>query len=280
MVSEQFRGVGFMLISTSCFAVVNTCVKFLGHLPIHELVLFRSQISIVLCLWGMRKLQLPYFGKNKTWLWIRGITGVIALTLFFYTLQNLPMATAITIQYLSPVFTILIAVLFFGEKVKPLQIPFFVLALIGIFVLKGFDPRTDVFYLILGIASAFFSGIAYNAIRKCKDTDHPINVVFYFPFVALPVMGIWCLFDFTWPQGWDWLLILFMGVFTQIAQICMTKALQKNSTSMVTPIKYVGAIYAIAIGSFVFDEYFTWINAMGVFLVICGLLGNTLFAKR
>lgn len=278
--NEKYRGVFLMLLSTASFAIVNTCVKFLDHFPVHELVFFRSVISLAISVVVIRNAKLPLFGNNKKWLIIRGVFGVFALTLFFVTLQKLPMASAVTIQYLSPIFTVLIATLFFKERFKKVQLPFFFLSLAGIAVLKGFDTRIDTFYLLLGVLSAFSSGIAYNAIRQCKDTDKPINVVMYFPLVAFPIMGVWCLFHFVQPSGWDWLLIALMGVFTQFAQVTMTKALQSDQTSIITPLKYLGAIYAIAIGSFVFDEYFTLINALGVALIVLGLLGNTLSAKR
>lgn len=278
--NEKYRGVFLMLLSTASFAIVNTCVKFLDHFPVHELVFFRSVISLAISVVVIRNAKLPLFGNNKKWLIIRGVFGVFALTLFFVTLQKLPMASAVTIQYLSPIFTVLIATLFFKERFKKVQLPFFFLSLAGIAVLKGFDTRIDTFYLLLGVLSAFSSGIAYNAIRQCKDTDKPINVVMYFPLVAFPIMGVWCLFHFVQPSGWDWLLIALMGVFTQFAQVTMTKALQSDQTSIITPLKYLGSIYAIAIGSFVFDEYFTLINALGVALIVLGLLGNTLSAKR
>ncbi|MFT5336216.1 MAG: drug/metabolite transporter (DMT)-like permease [Luteibaculaceae bacterium] len=280
MKNTRWFGVIYMIIATTCFALVNTCVKFLDRFPVQELVFFRSAVSIILCLVIIRQKKLPLFGNNKKWLLIRGVFGTIALTLFFVTLQNMPMASAVAIQYLSPIFTILIASLFFKETFKKVQIPFFILCIIGIVVLKGFDSRVSVPYLLLGISSALFSGVAYNAIRQCRETDQPINVVFYFPLVALPIMGIWCLFDFVIPNQSEWWLIVIMGVFTQIAQIAMTKALQSDTAAVITPLKYIGAIYAIAIGSWIFDEYITLINLIGITLILLGLLGNTLLAKR
>jgi drug/metabolite transporter (DMT)-like permease len=56
---------------------------------------------------------------------IRGVFGVIALTSFFYTLKELPIAIAVTVQYLSPLFTVLLAVHLLGERVRPIQWLFF-----------------------------------------------------------------------------------------------------------------------------------------------------------
>src|SRR5690606_21747805 len=61
---------------------------------------------------------IPFFGNNKNWLLLRGVAGMTALFLFFYTLQNMPLASATTIQYLSPVFTVILAIFINRERVK------------------------------------------------------------------------------------------------------------------------------------------------------------------
>ncbi|HAD96065.1 MAG TPA: EamA family transporter, partial [Cryomorphaceae bacterium] len=94
-----------MLISVLGFAFMNLTVKFLHRLPATELVLFRSLVSLVLCLYFLRKKRIKPWGNSRKYLVLRGIFGVTALSLFFYTLQKLPLGSAITIQYLSPIFT-------------------------------------------------------------------------------------------------------------------------------------------------------------------------------
>lgn len=264
-----------MLLSTSMFALVNTFVKFLENIPAHELIFFRSIISLSLCLVALKRQKLAVFGNNKAWLLIRGFAGVTALTLFFITLQNISMANAVSIQYLSPLFTAIIAIFLLNEKVKKMQWVYFAMAIAGVVIIKGFDENLSWFYLMLGVVSSLFAGLAYNAVRKCKDTDKPVQVVFYFPLVATPIMACWCLYDWVQPQGWDWLFLLIIGLGTQVAQIYMTKALHSDATNMVTPVKYIGAVYAILIGYFVFDETLLLLNIVGIFIIVLAVLLNT-----
>ena len=65
------------------------------------------------------------FGNNKGLLVVRGVVGSIGLITFFYTLQNIPLASAVTIQYLSPIFTTILGIFLVKEKVKPIQFVFF-----------------------------------------------------------------------------------------------------------------------------------------------------------
>lgn len=273
--TERNRGLLFMLVSTTMFAVVNTFVKFLGHIPAHELIFFRSIISLSLCLIAIKRQKISVLGNNRKWLLIRGFAGVTALTLFFITLQNISMANAVSIQYLSPLFTAVLAIFILKEKIKPAQWLYFLMAIIGVVIIKGFDKDLSWFYLGLGVLSSLFAGLAYNAVRKCKDTDKPVQVVLYFPMVATPIMAVWCLFEWVQPTGWDWLFLAIIGGGTQVAQIYMTKALHTDATNKVTPVKYIGAIYAILIGYFVFDETLLFLNIVGILIIVLAVLLNS-----
>ncbi len=266
-----------MLISVLGFALMNLTVKFLGRLPATELVLFRSLISFVISAWMIRRRNLSLFGNNKKYLILRGVFGVTALSLFFYTLQELPLGSAITIQYLSPIFTAFFAIFMLREKVLPLQWFFFLISFAGIFVIKGFDPNISLPLFLMGIGSAAFAGLAYNCIRKVKDSDHPLVVVFYFPLLATPVMAVISIFNWVTPVGREWALLLLMGVLTQIAQIYMTKALQNAEANEITGLKYLGIIFALGFDFFIFGVSYQPMALAGIAMVLAGVIINVIY---
>jgi drug/metabolite transporter (DMT)-like permease len=270
------KGIIYMMISVVGFSLMNLIVKFLPRIPATELVLFRSIVSLVLSLAMIRHKKLNPFGNNKKWLILRGVFGVIGLTTFFYTLQHLPIASAITIQYLSPIFTALFAIFLLGERMRSVQWFFFFIAFGGIAVIKGFDSNISTFLFLMGLISAIFSGLAYNAIRKLKDSDHPVVVVFYFPLIATPIMALVSAFNWVTPIGWEWLLLLLMGVFTQIAQVNMTKAYQAAPLNKVAPFKYAGVVLALAFDVWIFGISYSWAILLGIAMVIGGVVLNLL----
>lgn len=283
-----------MLLSSFCFALVNLIVKILSGnttlvtdiqaYPVAELIFFRSIISLSICVAIIKARKIPFFGNNKKWLIARGVFGATSLTLFFLTLQNLPIAIATVVQYLSPVFTIVFAIFLNKEKVKPIQWVFFLIAMIGIYIIgedKGGTTAYNKIWLIVGITSAVFSGIAYNAIMKCRKTDAPVTVVMYFPLIAAPVTFIYIMLtDYTIPQGIEWLLLLLIGILTQIAQVSMTRAFNADDAAKITPIKYIGAIYAVLVGYFIFDEKLSLYASLGIMLVLVGVLLNTFLKTK
>ena len=294
------KGIIYIILSGLSFLVVNFFVKIMGSgpsqilfpgmqkIPAHELVLARSIISFGLSFIVIKQKGLSVLGNNKKWLLIRGIAGMIALTIFFYSIHYLPLAIASTIQYLAPVFTVLFTLIFLKEKVVKMQWFFILIAFIGVgligfnnfFSTKQETVFIDYTWLGLGILSAAFSGIAYTAIVKLKATDTPINIVIYFPMLSIPIMFIWCLFDFVMPHGIEWLFLLIIGIFTQFAQVLMTKALHEDTVSVITPFQYLGAIYAAFVGFFIFDERLSIIVYLGIILILLGVVSNAILRKR
>lgn len=271
---------GYMLLSILGFALMNLMVKFLDRLPVTELVLFRSLVSLIITVYFLRKRHIPFFGNQKKWLIMRGIFGVIALSLFFFTLQELPLGSAITIQYLSPIFTAFFAIFLLGEKMYKRQWLFFAVSFGGIALIKGFDPNISLPLFLMGLGSAIFAGLAYNCIRKVKDTDHPLVVVFYFPLLAVPVMAVISAFNWTTPIGWEWLILIAMGVFTQIGQIYMTKALQLGEANEIAAMKYLGIFFALGFDFFIFDVTYAPMALVGIGLVLSGVVLNVIFKTR
>lgn len=265
-----------MLISVLFFALMNLVVKSLQRLPTTEIVLFRSVISLLLSVYYLRRHNIHMWGNNKLYLVLRGVFGVTALTLFFYTLHHLPIGAAITIQYLSPIFTVLIASWFLKEKTQPIQWLFFLVSFLGVLLIKGFDTNVDLRLLVIGIVSALFAGLAYNAIRKLKDSEHPMVIVLYFPMIAIPVMLGFSYFYWETPVGIEWLYILLMGIFTQIAQFYMTKAFQASEVRFVAGLKYLGILFAIGFDFFVFGYTHSLFALLGMALVVAGVVLNLL----
>jgi drug/metabolite transporter (DMT)-like permease len=269
-----------MIISAASFSLMQVMVKYLSHIPVPELVFFRSIISLILSLAVVYRLGIHPLGIGRKYLIMRGVFGVLALSLFFYTLQNLPIATAITIQYLSPIFTSLFAIWILREPMKWVQWLFFGISFLGIVAMKGLDNDLDIQFVLAGVVSAVFSGLAYNMIRKVKNTDHPVVVVLYFPLVATPIMGVASIFTWVTPEPMDWVFILLMGIFTQIAQVFMTKAWQAEEANKIASLKYVGIVFALFFDFTLFGISPQWSAIIGIVLVLSGVILNIRYRKK
>ncbi len=275
------KGIVYMLFAGFCFSIMNLLVKMLPNIPAMEIILFRSIISFVICVVGLRLQNVKGMGTNKPVLIMRGVFGGTALFMFFTTIQNIPLASAITLHYLAPICTAIIAWLVLGERLVPIQWLFFLISFAGVAMVKGFDDRIDQIYFITGIASAIFSGAAYNSIRKLKTSEHPLMVILYFPLVTIPVGILYCIFiDWKMPIGWDWWYLFLIGILTQIAQLYMTKAYQLEEAARVASVSYVGIFYALGFGFIFFDEVFNQYVFIGIGLMLLGVVLNVTFKNK
>ena len=273
-------GVRSMFLSTFFFAMANVCVKQVGHLPAMEIVFFRCLLGVVFCFYGLKKAKASLKGSNRTFLLLRGIFGTAALYCFFVTVQHIPLATAMTIQYLSPIFTAIIAIFLLKEKVSLPQWAFYALAFTGVLFIERVDQRVEPFYLALGILSAFGSGMAYNLVRSLKEKEHPLTVVFHFQLTGMIAGFFFTIFNFRMPIGMDWFYLFLIGVFSQLGQIFLTDALQKEKAASVAIIVYTGLIYGLSIGWLYFGEAQDFASLFGMLLVVIGVVLSILYSRR
>lgn len=260
--------------------MANVFVKQLSDMHVMEVVFFRSLVAGIFCYIGLRRAGISWQGNNKPYLIFRGVAGTIALILFFITLQQIPLASATTIQYLSPIFTAFIAIFFLKENVRYLQWLFYAVAFGGVLLIKSFDPRVSLLYLVLGIIAAFGSGVAYNFVRKLRETDHPLVIIGYFQIVGLTVSIPLLIFFWRTPVGVEWVYLLLVGVFSQLGQVFLTNAFSRERAASVAIIVYTGLIYAISIGWLFYGESQTIFTFLGMLLVVVGVVSSIIYGKR
>jgi drug/metabolite transporter (DMT)-like permease len=269
-----------MFMSTLAFFLANVFVKQVAHIPAIEIVFFRCAVATVLCVIGLKRANASLVGTNHLMLLLRGVFGTTALFFFFMTVQQMPLASAQTIQYLSPIFTATFAIFVLGESIRVPQWAFYGIAFSGVLLIERFDERISPMYLAIGILSAACSGMAYNLVRSLRGKEHPLTVVLHFQLVGAVVGLFGMLFQWETPAGWDWLYLFLVGVFSQIGQMFLTNALQRERVAGVAIVNYTGLVYAIVTGWVVFGESQGIISLAGMALVVAGVLMSVLYGRR
>lgn len=277
-VGEGFR---LMLLSTFFFGVANLCVKQISHVPPMEIVLVRCAMGIIFSWWALRGVGVNWKGNDRVSLLLRGLFGTTALGLFFVTVQNMPIATAMTVHYLSPIFTAILAMVILKESVARFQWLFYALAFSGVVLIEQVDTKVNVLFVLLGILAALLSGFAYNLVRKLRSTEHPMTVVLHFQLFGTLGGLIFLVFNgWSNPSGFDWMFLVVIGIASQLGQVFLTKALQREAASSVVIASYTGLIYAIVFGWIFFDESHDYLTLLGMGLVVLGVVSSVLYSSN
>lgn len=274
------KAISYMVFSVISFAIMNAIVKYLSAFGVYQIVFFRSIGTLLFTIPLILKNRIPILGNNKKLLVLRGILGVISLTCFFQSLNYLAVGTAVSLRYIAPIFAAIFAFIFLKEKIKPVQWLLFLIAFVGVLIIKGFGADVNTIGLLLVITSAIFMGLIFVVIRKIGTTENPLVIINYFMVLAFVFGGLMSINNWIQPNNTEWILLLSSGFFGYIGQFYMTKAFQFQETSIIAPLKYLEVIFTIIIGAFWFGEIYNFWTILGVLLILLGLVYNISLSKK
>ncbi len=272
------KGIGFILVATLAFSVMNALAKELSMFHPMQVMFFRAFGTFIFVFPYMLYNKVSVIGKNPKWLFLRGLAGAISLATFFMAVQRIPLGSAISIRYLGPIFGAVFAFYFLKEKVNGLQWVSFGIAFLGVLVLKGFDIRIDYVSLALILTSAIFVGLVFVLLGYLGPREHFLTIINYFMVISI-LCSLFFMKDWRLPNGNEWYPVLMIGVLGLIGQVLLTKAFQTEETSVLAPFKYMELVWALAIGFFFFSETYSWLPFLGILLIILGMIINV-YAKR
>jgi drug/metabolite transporter (DMT)-like permease len=280
-----------MILSALGFALMAACVKQVSTygIPVLEIVAARAIVSAFISYVDIKRKKISLWGNNKPLLIARGTVGAIALIFVYYAVTTLPLAEATVLQYLHPVFTAVLAVIFLKEKVQRSTLLCIVVSLLGLGVMvspniqfSGAELSNMPYsWLSIGAAvlGAFGSAVAYVLVKMLTKTEDSSVIIFYFPFVSLPIAIALLGSDFVMPSLPALGLLILVGIFTQIGQVGLTKALHSADANKATAYAYVQVVFSILIGWLWFSEIPLITTLIGGALVISGALINVLWKK-
>jgi drug/metabolite transporter (DMT)-like permease len=277
-------GVRYILASTLFFSLMSVLVKLAGQrLPVQEIVFSRGVVSLVLSYWLVRRAGIALWGNRRWILVLRGLIGFAAMSCFYFALTRIPIAEATVLHFTSPLWTALLAALLLREPVTGRIVASIVVSFAGVVLITrpGFlfggaaAAETD----LLGVGAALLGAVlaagAYVAVREASKTEHPLVIVFYFPLVIIPASApFWP--GFQLPEGWEWLVLLGVGVSTLIGQVFLTRGLSLEPAARAMTIGYSQIVLVAIWGMVFFGEFPDIWSAAGSLLVIAGTLAVAL----
>jgi drug/metabolite transporter (DMT)-like permease len=270
------RGVLYMVGSALGFSAMAVLVKLGSRdLPTGELVLARAVVTLVLSYVMVRRSGRPIWGTARRKLALRGLLGFGGLACYYLAVVRLPLAEATTIYNVTPLLTALLAWRVLGERVGRAGALALAVGLVGVVLVlrpHAGGVSLDPLGIAVALTAAVTSAFAYVTVRQLARTEHPLTIVFYFPLVATPLAIPWALAGATWPAPGDWLILLGIGVATQIGQVFLTLALVTERAGRATTAGYLQVCFAMLWGYGLFGETPAWTTAVGAALVIGGTL--------
>ena len=287
---------GWMLFSSLMFATMGVCVKFASSdFSSTELVFYRGAFGIVFMALYARishtSLRTSYPAMHA---W-RSIIGVASLSAWFYAIAHLPLATAMTLNYMSGVW---IAAFLVGGalmldkpgKKGPSQGPL-VLAILASFagvvmLLRPAIDQNQSFAGLIGLLSGLGAAFAYMQVMAISRVGEPeIRTVFYFAVGTTVAGGLGMVL--TGVSAWNWQHALWLppiGILASLGQLGMTRAYSMSQrhggTLMVANLQYSGIVFAALYSLALFGDTIALTGWAGMALIIVSAVAATILRAR
>ncbi len=281
----------WMVLASLFFSSMSVCVKFASeNFNTFELVFYRGIIgTLIMGVACSRKgisLKTPV---PKMHIW-RSVVGVTSLAAWFYAIAYLPLATAMTLNYMSGVW---VAAFLVGSTVwagslknAQQQIPVALTVLVGfagvVMILRPTFEQNQIFAGLVGVASGVIAAMAYLQVAALGREGEPVErTVFYFSLGATLTGAFTMLFtgtsEWVWPQAW---LLVPIGILAAMGQWCMTRAYNDGATMVVANLQYSGIVFSAFFGLFLFGDQIPFIGWAGIcVIVISGIAATALRAR-
>ena len=269
------------VIAISLFTAMAAIVKATSDVvPAGQAVFFRSFFAIpVILIWLLIRGELSQGlrARNpKGHIW-RGVLGTTGMALTFFGLGLLPLPEVTAIGYATPIFTVILAAIFLGERIRLIRISAVGIGLVGVIIMvwprltgaSNLEDAAMVGALCILLATLARAMVQIH-IRKLVQTDTTSAIVFYFSATAFVLSLATLPFGWVMPDTQTLLLLISAGLVGGVAQILVTSSYRFGPASMLAPYDYTSMIFAILFGYFLFSELPTLVMLFGATLVVSG----------
>ncbi|MGM9426740.1 DMT family transporter [Hydrogenophaga sp. MI9] len=282
----------WMLLAAFLFATMGVCIKFASvHFNSFEIVFYRGLFGVGFLWWVTRARGVSLRTTVPAMHVWRSIVGTLSLTAWFYSIAILPLATAMTLNYMSSIwiaaFLLGGALLMQGRDIALLrQGPLFATVLAGFagvaMVLRPTIAPEQLIGALVGLLSGVTSALAYLQVSALSKVGEPeTRTVFYFSLGAVLAGALGMAFVGISPwHGTAALWLLPIGLLAVLGQLCMTRAYASGATLVVANLQYSGIVFAGIYSLTVFGDQMPLIGWLGMGLIIASGITATVLREH
>ncbi len=285
----------WMVAASFIFALMGVCVKFASaHFTAIELVCYRGIVSVVFVWIWARSIGVSLSTRLPGMHAWRSVIGVVSLGGWFYAIAYLPLATAMTLNYMSSVWVAAFVVggaLLYRQAGKNSQHNTNQGWLLGtvlagfagvVMVLRPAFDQNQQWAGLIGLLSGMTAALAYIQVTALSRAGEPeARVVFYFA-VASAVLGALGI-AVNGASAWQWPQVLWtlpIGILASLGQLCMTRAYASGATLTVASLQYSGIVFGAIASLVVFNDKLPPLAWAGMAVIIASGIAATVLRRR
>ena len=278
----------WMVLASLFFATMGVCVKIASdYFNSAELIFYRGLIGIAF-MWALARARGIGLATRVPGMhaW-RSLIGVMSLAAWFYAIAHLPLATAMTLNYMSSVWIAAFLVggtLLLGRVQK--QGPLVLTVMLGfvgvVLMLRPTIDQNQAFAELIGLLSGMSAAFAYMQVTALARVGEPeTRTVFYFAVGSALAGAVGMVVAGMTPWAWKSALWLIpVGVLASLGQLCMTRAYSHGATLVVANLQYSGIVFAVIYSVTLFGDPIPLMGWVGMGLIVVSGIAATVLRER
>ncbi len=278
-----------MACASFLFATMGVCVKLASEeYASGEIVFYRSLTGAVMMYAIARWKGGTVATKLPAMHFWRGVAGVISLSMWFYAIGNLPLATAMTLNYMSSVWMALFllggAIALGSSRVDGRLIATVLVGFAGVaMILRPTIADQQLWHGLVGLLSGVIAATAYLQVAALGRAGEPeYRIVFWFSVGGIAAGALTSVFTgglhaHSWHGAF---LLLSVGVLASSAQLMITRAYGTGKPLVNASLQYLGIAWSFGYGVLLFGDHLTTMAVGGMILIAAAGLSATLLRNR
>ena len=274
---RNLHGALWMVASAVGFTAMTTLIKYLGDdYPASLQTFYRQLAGFVILLPFIIKRRGAAFATTRPGILIfRSAAGTLGMILSFYAFQKMPLADANALSFTRTLWLVPLAALVLHETVGPLRIGAAIVGFIGVLVmlLPGMNGQFAIGWPALAmLASSLLFALTITGM-KVMTRDHSPMVLLVWSAALGLLMGIpGAFFTWRWPEPFDLMLLILMGVLGTVTQGCYIKGMSIGDAAAMAPIDYIRLVFTVIVGLTLFNEIPSVWTVAGAGIVVVSTL--------
>ena len=281
----------WMVLGSFLFATMAVGIKFASHsFGTFELIFYRGLVSVIFLAIVVRASGVQLKTPVPMMHFSRSAIGVLSLASWFYAIAELPLATAMTLNYMSGVWVAAFVVggaLLYGNPSR--QAPLLATVAMGfagvVMALRPTMDKDQLFAGVIGLLSGMGAALAYMQVTALGKVGEPeVRTVFYFSLgtaivglVGIGFSGLTPWQEVSWEDA-AWVVPI--GILASLGQWCMTRAYRKGSTLVVATMQYSGIVFACIYSLIVFGDVIAPMGWAGIAVIVASGILATILRTR
>jgi drug/metabolite transporter (DMT)-like permease len=234
---------------------------------------FRAFISVILLL------PLIATGRVKPWtsprlaghFW-RTAMGTISMVLGFYAISMLPLADATALGFSQPLFSVCVAALVAGEKVRWRRWSATIIGFVGVLIMVRPGAGSLQPGALLALCNAMSVAVSIYLVRRLSESETPLMILTQFALFSTLLLAVPAIWVWRWPDTWGWTLAVGVSLSATVGQFFWVQAFKAGEMSAVAPFEYMRLPFAVFMGWLVWGEMPVVWTYVGASIVIASTL--------